>query len=91
MPAAVPVATGPLESASRELTLPLPVPAGVARVVELAGLVQVWVIEDFSVQELTSHELRSATATVGRGVGGGGRRSGRLGGGGHRGSEPVLR
>ena len=36
--AAVPVATGPLESASSELTLPLPVAAGVARVVALVGL-----------------------------------------------------
>ena len=64
-PAAVPVATGPLESATRELTLPLPVAAGFARVVELVGLVQVWVVEDFSVQELTSHEPAWATATVG--------------------------
>ena len=63
--AAVPVATAPLESASRELTLPLPVPAGLARVVLVAGLVQVWVTEDFSLQELTSQELAWATATVG--------------------------
>ena len=64
-PAAVPTATAPLESASRELTLPLPVPAGLARVVLVAGLVQVWVTEDFSLQELTSQEPAWATATVG--------------------------
>ena len=63
--AAVPTATAPLESASRELTLPLPVEAGLARVVLLAGLVQVWATEDFSLQELTSQELAWATATVG--------------------------
>ena len=64
-PAAVPTATAPLESASRELTLPLPVAAGLARVVLVAGLVQVWATEDFSLQELTSQELACATATVG--------------------------
>ena len=63
--AAVPVATAPPESASRELTLPLPVAAGLARVVLVAGLVQVWVTEDFSLQELTSQELAWPTATVG--------------------------
>ena len=64
-PAAVPVATVPLESASRELTLPLPVAAGVARLELLVGAVQVWVVEDFSLQELTSQEPACATATVG--------------------------
>src|SRR3954469_489158 len=63
--AAVPVATAPLESASRELTLPLPAPVGLARVVLEAGLVQVWAVEDFSLQELTSQELGRLTATVG--------------------------
>src|SRR5436853_407895 len=63
--AAVPVATAPPESASSELTLPLPVAAGLARVVLVAGLVQVWVTEDFSLQEFTSQELAWATATVG--------------------------
>src|ERR1700712_6065733 len=70
--AAVPVATAPPESASSELTLPLPVAAGLARVVLVAGLVQVWVTEDFSLQELNSQELAWPTATVGEaGVGGG--------------------
>ena len=63
--AAVPTPTAPLESASKELTLPPPVVAGFARVVLVAGLVQVWVTEDFSLQELTSQEPAFATATVG--------------------------
>src|SRR4051794_32677146 len=63
--AAVPVGTAAPESASRELTLPLPVDAGLARVVLVAGLVQVWVVEDFSLQELTSQEFAWVTAAVG--------------------------
>src|SRR6195952_4424192 len=63
--AAVPVATAPPESASSELTLPLPVAAGLARVVLVAGLVQVWVTEDFSLQDFTSQEFAWLTATVG--------------------------
>ena len=69
--AAVPMATGPLESAVSKLTLPLPVAAGMARLVLPAGGVQVWVVEDFSLQELTSQEPDWATATVGERVGGG--------------------
>ena len=64
-PAAVPVATAPLESAIRELTLPLPVAAGFARVVELVGLVQVWVVDDFSLHAFTSQEPAWATPTDG--------------------------
>ncbi len=63
--AALPTATAPLESASRALTLPPPVPAGVARVVLVAGLVHVVAVEDFSLQALTSQELPWATATAG--------------------------
>ena len=63
--AAVPVATGAFESATRELTLPLPVIAGVDLVVELLGLVQVWSTDDFSLQALTSQEPACATATEG--------------------------
>ena len=65
LPAAVPVATGPLESPSRELTLPPPVAAGVARDWVPAGAVQVDAAEDFSLQELTSQEPAWATATAG--------------------------
>ena len=70
-PAAVPVGTGALESASSELTLPLAGGRGVARVVLSAGSVQVWgSVEDFSLHELTSQEPAWATATDGRGVAG---------------------
>ena len=66
VPVAVPVATGAPESASRELTLPEAVAAGVARVVLVAGLVQViGSVEDFSLQELTSQDPGWATATAG--------------------------
>ena len=64
-PGAVPVATAPLESAIRELTLPLPVAAGVDRVVELAGLVHVWTVDDFSLHAFTSQEPACVTATDG--------------------------
>ena len=54
------------ESASSELTLPLPVLAGVAREVLPAGAVQgLGSVEDFSLQELTSQEPACATATEG--------------------------
>ena len=46
--------------------MPLPVAAGVARVVLVAGLVHViGSVEDFSLQELTSQEPGWATATEG--------------------------
>ncbi|MET0837578.1 MAG: hypothetical protein ABWY19_02270 [Marmoricola sp.] len=63
--AAVPMATGPFESAIKALTFPLPVAAGTARLVLPAGAVQVWVVEDFSLQEFTSQEPGWVTATVG--------------------------
>ena len=84
-PGAVPVATGAPESASRELTLPEPVAAGVARVVLVAGLVQViGSVEDFSLQEFTSQEPGWATATEGVGVAGRGGGPDGLGRGGDR-------
>ena len=64
-PAAVPVATAPLESASNPLILPPPVPAGATRWVALAGGVQVNAVEDFSLQKFTSQEFPCATLTVG--------------------------
>ena len=63
--AAVPVATGPLESVISELILFVPVDAAARRVVALVGLVQVCAREDRSDQELTSQEPDCATATVG--------------------------
>src|SRR5690349_15939879 len=62
---AVPVGTAAVEAGESGVSLPLPVPGGVARGVLVAGLVQVWVTEDFSLQELTSQELACETATVG--------------------------
>ena len=64
-PAAVPVGTAALESASRELTLPPPVPTALVRAVLLAGAVHVEAVEDFSLQELTSQDPDWATATEG--------------------------
>ncbi len=63
--AAVPVATGPLESASSELILLVLVDAAARRLVALAGEVQVWAVDERSDQELTSQEPACATATVG--------------------------
>ena len=61
-----PVATGAPESASRPLTLPPPVPSGVARPVLPAGAVQaLGSIEDFALHELTSQDPVWATATDG--------------------------
>jgi hypothetical protein len=64
-PDAVPVGTAALESAIRELTLPLPGAAGADRVVEFAGLVQIWAAEDFSLHAFTSQDPAWATATEG--------------------------
>ena len=67
-PAALPVATAALESASRELTLPLSLSAAktaLVRSVLLAGAVHAVSFEDFSLQELTSQDPAWATLTEG--------------------------
>jgi hypothetical protein len=64
-PPAVPVGTGPAESPTTELTLPVPVPAALLRTVVVAGACQVTVEEDFSLQELTSQDPAVGTVTAG--------------------------
>lgn len=64
-PAAVPVATGPFESPSTELTLPEPVPSASVRTDVPAGADQVVSVEDFSVHTDTNQEAGALTATDG--------------------------